>query len=293
MVDESELVRRQSFDVDRPLELELGVGSGLVEIRLTEEPGAAVEVRHHPAGTPPWGPGIVGLLNWFSGQFGDADDSPTAAIEATEIELIDDRLLVRTPTGLPLRAVALAVTVRAPAHSHVEVRSGSADVRVTGASGRVSVSTGSGDVRVERADGKAQISTGSGAVRLGPMLGGLAARTSSGEVEVSSIGGATNLFTGTGDVWLGAVAADVLARTGSGDLTVADAASGRVELITGSGEIRVGVRPGTAAEVDLISDSGEARSELDLSQLRPETAPPLRIQAHTRSGSAVATSAAE
>jgi len=67
----------------------------------------------------------------------------------------------------------------------------------------------------------------------------------SGEIEVSSVGARPRLTTGSGDVWLGAVQSDVRVRTGSGDLTVADAACGYVELATGSGEIRVGVRSGT------------------------------------------------
>jgi hypothetical protein len=295
MVEDAEVVRQQGFDVEGPLRLDLLIGSGRVEVRLTEEPGAFVEVRHHPMAHGPWAQGISGLLSWFSGEFGSGEegDMITEAVRETTLDLTDDRLTVRTPKSLPLRHVPLALTVRAPVGSTVEVRSGSAEVFVYGAAGKLMVSTGSGDVHAERADGPAQVITGSGAVRLGPMLAGLHARTGSGEVEVSSVGGVTNLVTGTGDVWLGAVAADVTARTGSGDLTIADAASGQVELATGYGEIRVGVRHGTAAEIDLRSDSGQARSELPLSSVRPTTEPKLRVRGRTLSGTAVATKAVD
>lgn len=292
---DAEVIRRQEFDADGPLELDVVVGAGRVEVKLSDQPGVTVEVRHDPASASPWSEGFSSLLSWFSGQFGDGAQlgSPQDAVRETRIDLTGGRLVVRTPKALPSRGVPLAVTVTAPSASAVEVRSGSATVRVSGAAGRLIVATGSGDVHAERSDGAAEVTTGSGAVRLGPMLGGLRARTGSGELEVSSVGGVTSLFTGVGDVWLGSVSADVIARTGSGDLTIADAASGQVELITGSGEIRIGVRQDTPAEIDLRSGSGKARSDLPLSNQRPEAEPALRVRAKTDSGGAVATPAVE
>jgi hypothetical protein len=288
------ITRQQSFDTDGPIELDLGVGSGRIEVRLADKPGVHVEVRHDPASASPWTAGMSSLLTWFSGQFGDdgGELSPAESVRQTRIDLTGGRLVVRTPKALPLRTVPIAVTVTAPAGSHLTTRSGSANVLVTGPAGRLDLQTGSGNVATDRAGGVARVQTSSGTVRLGPMLAGLRARTGTGDVEVSSIGGATTLFTGSGDVWLGAVSGDVMARTGSGDVTVADAASGQIELQTGSGTIRIGIRPGAPAEVDLSSVTGEARSELDLSNTRPATEPSLRIRGRTASGSAVVSQAA-
>jgi hypothetical protein len=287
----SDVVRQQSFDLDGPLELDLGVGSGRIEVRLVDEPGAHVEVRHDPSAGSPFMSGVSSILTWFSGQFGDqtgvGEASPAEAIRQTRIDLTGGRLVVRTPKGLPLRTVPIAVIVRAPAGSHVGAHAGSANVTVTGQAGRLDLHTGSGEIHADRAEGVANVHSGSGAVRLGPMLAGLRARTGTGDVEVTSLAGANSLFTGSGDVWLGAVAGDVMARTGSGDLTVADASSGEIELQTGSGSIRVGVHAGCAAEVDLSSATGDARSELSLSDSRPESSPVLRIRGRTASGSAL------
>jgi hypothetical protein len=284
-----EVVRQQSFEVDGPLELELNVGSGRIEVRLVNEPGAHVEVRHDPSGSSPFMTGVSSILTWFSGQFGDqvGEASPAEAVRQTRIDLSGSRLVVRTPKALPLRTVPIAVIVRAPAGSHVSAHAGSANITVTGQAGRLDLHTGTGEIHADRAEGVATVHSGSGSVRLGPMLAGLRARTGTGDVEVTSLAGATSLFTGSGDVWLGAVAGDVMARTGSGDLTVADASAGEIELQTGSGSIRVGVRAGCAAEVDLSSATGDARSELDLSGFRPESSPGLRIRGRTASGSAV------
>ncbi|HET9139906.1 DUF4097 family beta strand repeat-containing protein [Actinophytocola sp.] len=290
-----DVVRQQSFETTGPVELDLGVGAGRIEVRLVDEPGVHVEVRHDlSSGGNPWMQGMNSLINWVSTQFGEqtGEISPAEAVRQTRVDLVGGRLVVRTPKNLPLRSVAIAVSVRAPVDSSVIAHSGSADISVTGAAARLDLHTGSGAVNADRSSGTADVRTGSGAVRLGPMLAGLKARTGSGDVEVTSIGGPASLFTGSGDVWLGAVTADVMARTGSGDLTVADAAAGQIELQTGSGSIRVGVRAGSAAEIDLSSGTGQARSDLDLSESRPEAGSSLRIHGRTASGSAVVSPAA-
>lgn len=317
---ETGVVRKQSFEATDPLDIDVSVGAGSVEIRLVDEPGAHVEVRHDPSAGAPWAQGISNLVNWFTNQFGagfsppgfagqgfagqkfagqgaagdpsgQLGDTVAEAIRQTRIDLTGNRLAVRTPDAPALRHVPVAVTVVAPNGSHLDVHGGSANVTVTGDANRVAIHGGSGDVSVDRADGVASIQTGSGAMRLGPMLGGLRARSGSGGVDVSSIGGSTSLITGTGDVWLGAVQSDIMARTGSGDLTIADAACGEIELFTGSGQIRIGVRSGTTAQVDLNSGSGQARSELDVSDTPPIEDATLRIRGKTGSGNALVTPA--
>ncbi len=285
----TEPVRKQYFEASGPLDIDLALGAGRVAVALVEEPGVAVEVRYDPSASNPWMQGISSVLSWFGGQFAGSDDAKYVAVDETRIDLVGNRLIVHTPKRGHM--IPLSVTVRAPAGSNLEVSAGSADMNVTGPAGKVKLNTGSGNVALDRADGPADIHSGSGALRLGPMLGGLRARSGSGEIEVSSIGGTTTLITGSGDVWLGAVQSDVQARTGSGDLTVADAACGQVELITGSGEIRIGVRAGTAAMVDLKSGSGQARSELSLSDTPPVNAPKLQVRGRTGSGNAVVTAA--
>ncbi|HKS49306.1 MAG TPA: DUF4097 family beta strand repeat-containing protein [Amycolatopsis sp.] len=300
---DEDLVRSQTFPVEGPLELDVQVTFGHVEIHLDAEDETLVEVRHGPAAQEPWAQGVTNLLSWVSERFGDQwgpeqwgmdfRPIPADAVEATRVELTGNRLVVRAPKALPVRSVPLAITVRAPAGSHVEVRAGSADVTVTGAAGRADIVTGSGEVKLDRADGAATVRTGSGAIRLGPALSGLELRTGSGDVEVSSLSGSATLTTGTGDIWLGATSGEILVRSGSGDLSVADAASGSLELATGSGEIRVGVRPGVAAEIDLASSAGKVSSELDVAMEPPEGEIPLRVRARTGSGSALVTRAAQ
>jgi hypothetical protein len=290
------VVRRQSFEVEGPIELDLGTGPGRLEVRLVDEPGVHVEVRHDASGANPFAQGLSSLMNFLGQQMGNelaGGDPAATAVRETRVDLTAGRLVVRTPKEMQLRNVPVAVSVQAPVGSHVTARAGSGDVAISGAAGRLDAHTGSGRISTDQAVGGARVETGSGVVRLGPMAGGLRAKTGSGDLEVTAIGAPSTVVSGSGDVWLGTVTGDVLVRTGSGAVTVATAASGELELHTGSGAIRVGVRKGSPAEIDLSTGSGQARSELDLTLTPPSEKPPLKIRGRTGSGGAFLTSAIE
>ncbi|GAA2662025.1 MULTISPECIES: DUF4097 family beta strand repeat-containing protein [Actinosynnema] len=299
MGSESEVVRRQAFDVTGPVEVDVALVSGRVLVHLVDEEAVDVELRHEPSGGDGWTDGLNGLLSWVGDQFAGGKGGPAGgsggvaeAVRDARLELTGNRLVIRSSKALPLRAVPISVAVRAPKGSSVLVKSGSANVAITGGAGRLDINTGTGDVTADSADSASQVTSGSGKVRLGPMLGGVKARNGSGDVEVAAVSGSSEVHTATGDVWLGAVQSDVQVRTGGGDVTVADAASGRITLGTGSGDVRVGVRQGVAAEVDLASTSGTARSELEVSTNRPAQAPDLVITGRTSRGNALVTTAA-
>ncbi|MFJ8916723.1 DUF4097 family beta strand repeat-containing protein [Amycolatopsis sp. NPDC102389] len=291
-----ETVRVEEFEAEGPIEVDVSVAIGRVTIELTGETGAHAEVRRDGGEQQPWVDGMTSLLSWVGERFGDQlGGSPAGsvgdAVAQTRIEKVGNRLVVQAPKAWQLKNVPLAVTVRAPAGSHLEVRAGAADVTVTGAAGRADLMTGAGKIGLERADGSAIVRTGTGDIKLGPTLSGLQLRTGSGSVEAASVSGSATVATGTGDVWLGEVAGEVLARTGSGDLSVADAASGTLELTTGSGEVRVGIRGGVQAEIDLSSTTGSVSSELDVAESAPSEVS-LKVRARTGTGDAVVTSAA-
>ncbi|MGW0519312.1 DUF4097 family beta strand repeat-containing protein [Crossiella sp. NPDC003009] len=291
--------RTEEFAAEGPAELHVEIGSGRIEVRLSDQPGVHVRLTHDPDSGTGFGNQLTGLLTWVTDQFGAggmsgaADREPAdigaEVLRRTTVEFTGNRLRVRTPSDLPLRMVPVKVEVQAPSGSHVTAHSGSGDVTVTGAANRLDVNTGTGQIAVDRADGAASVNAGSGSVRLGPMLGGLRARSGSGDLEVSSVGGPSELTTSRGSVWLGAVQADVRVRTGTGDLTVADAAEGKLELRTGSGELRIAIRPGVAAELDLESSYGQARSELDIRGDNPPDDLTLRITGRTGYGNVVVT----
>ncbi len=264
-----------------------------------------VEVRHDPTATGGWAQRLGEVASWL-GTVGAAPDAPpdpgaggADAVRAAEISWSATGsgdgsvgLAVRSSTELPLRMVPLVVTVWAPAGSRVTARTGAGDVTVHGRAARATLRTGAGTARTGDVDGDVDITTGSGDVTVGAVTGRARIRTGSGAVTVAALGGTTDVKAGSGDVTVGEVAADVGVRTGTGAVRVADARAGRVELTSGSGELRVGVHPGVVAELDLSSGSGRARSELDVRHTAPPREPGLRLRGRTASGEVLVTRAA-
>ena len=315
--DSGDLTRREQWPCSGAAELEISIGGGRVRVDLVED---ATEVRVEVTadrGGAPWSGGLGGLLDWIgtsmaggpSGAAGwsgrgfdpivgapwERSGDPSAdAVDAVTIEwsAASRRLVLRGPDEPTLGAVPLLVTVSAPAGSRPAVRTGAAGVELTGRAAWVAVRTGSGTARVGEVTGDADITTGSGGIDLGSCGGRARLRTGSGEVEVGSLGGPSRVRTGSGDIRLGELTGELEVRTGSGDVVLADAVHGDVRLNTGSGNVRVGVHSGVAAELDLSTGSGRARSELDVRQDGPATGPQLRLSGRTGSGDVLVTRAA-
>ncbi|MBC3190843.1 DUF4097 family beta strand repeat protein [Pseudonocardia sp. C8] len=301
-----------------PAELEITIAGGRVRVDLVED---AAEVRVEVAadrGGPPWSGGLGGLLDWigtsmsggppagagWSGRGFDpivgapwerSGDPSGDALATVTIDWSEPgrRLVVRSPEAPGLSGVPLVVTVSAPAGSRAAVRTGAAGVELAGRASWVAVRTGSGTARVAEVTGDADLTTGSGGIDLGSCGGRAQVRTGSGEVEIGSLGGPSRVRTGSGDIRLGQLTGDLEIRTGSGDVVLADAVSGDVTLTTGSGNVRVGVHSGVAAELDLSTGSGRARSELDVRHDPPAANAALRLSGRTGSGDVLVTRAAE
>lgn len=298
-------VRRESWPVKAPAELEVSVDVGRITVHLDAEDCAevTVEVRHDPTAAGGWAQGLTGLVNWLGAATGmsGATGSPTGdpawlaadAVAAAEISWSEParRLVVRSSQELPLRMVPLEVTVTAPRGSRVAARTGAGDVAVTGAAGWAAVRTGSGSATLDAVDGDADVTTGSGHIGVGPVSGRTRVRTGSGAIRLAGLGGPADVKAGSGDVDLGVVSGDLGVRTGSGDLRIADACAGRYELTTGSGELRVGVHQGVTAEVDLSSGSGSARSDLEVGGSAPTGGATVHVRGRTGSGDVLVTRA--
>lgn len=273
-IDEDAGTRTLEYRCDGPATIELQLGPGRVELRTVTGEHVRVELSAGSAGSP----------------------SPP---EKRELELLDetriawserDRLLrVHTP-GRRLRPPALAVLVEAPAGSRLTVRGTNAGVKATGTLGGLAARTHAGDVAAETVEGDVVIRTGSGTVQLGRVGGTLRIASGSGRCEVAAVRAPSKITTGRGDISLGSVESDVDARTGRGHISVANAGRGRISLVSGRGDVRVGVPPGVTAEIDAVSGSGQARSDLPVST-QPALDATLRLRVRTGSGEALVTPA--
>lgn len=196
----------------------------------------------------------------------------------------------------------LDVVVELPSSSHLSVKTGSADITVTGTVGTAQLKSGSGDVELDTADGPLVVETGSGDIRVEEAQSDVKAKSGSGDVLVVDAGASVMVSTGSGDVQLwtthgpalvktgsgnikvGDAGADVSATTGSGDVTVSTARRGRMTAKGASGDVHVGVPAGVPVWTDISTVSGEIRSNLQGAGQPQDGADHVEIRAKVVSG---------
>lgn len=174
---------------------------------------------------------------------------PTARYEIKGSELVLDTdcgdrcsvsYEVTVPAGVAVQGESGSGDVELSRVGTVDLRLGSGDMRLAGATGTVGLETGSGDIEVSEA---------SAAVRL---------RTGSGDIAARRLGGAVDAESGSGDVTVELdKPASARANANSGDVTmVVPAGSYRVRSNTGSGDRRITVADDPNASILLDGSTG-------------------------------------
>jgi DUF4097 and DUF4098 domain-containing protein YvlB len=213
------------------------------------------------------------------------NSAATDLIDQARVEQRGDEIIVqmpRTKGGLFRSRADVAAVIRVPVHSSAKLESGSADVDTHGPLGDVSVTSGSGDVSVESA-ADVTIKSGSGDVAIGTASGSCDVKGGSADVSIGSVGRSADIMAGSGDVAIESVTAALKVKTGSGDVMVQSAGDsvdamagsgdlmlkridhGKIKVKTGTGDISIGVARGTAAYLDIMTVTGDVRSDLDAS----------------------------
>ena len=235
------------------------------------------------------------------------NDSQSARdlVAATTIEQHGNEIVVIVPKrfgNLLGRSTDLALTVSAPHDTALVMSSSSADIVATGRYATSTVTTGSGDVDIDQLSDSADVRSGSGVVRVRSVTGDLKVLNGSGDIEVGAVGGSASVQTGSGDVTVasggaaldvksgsgdvsvGSAPADLRIRTASGDIAIDTVAAGEVRAKAASGDIRAGVRSGTAAWLDVRTISGKVSSGLDAGRAPEVDERQARLQLETVSG---------
>jgi hypothetical protein len=166
--------------------------------------------------------------------------------------------------------VSVAYTVSAPAGTRLTVGSVSGNISVDGIKGDLSVNSVSGTVRLANAGRVSSAKSVSGNVEIveTQVDGGLEIQSVSGDVVLRKVN-ARRIEAGTvsGRVVLQDVQAERIeghSVSGNVDYSGALAKSGRYELTSHSGDVRVAVGAGVGFELEASSFSGSVRSDLPL-----------------------------
>ena len=215
---------------------------------------------------------------------GSGDDVSIEAVKRTRGDrselgrvdiIIDERagsVDVRTNYQSFLRGgrVSVDYTVAVPEGAVVELKSVSGNVKVTGVKGRVRAQSVSGNVTTSNTTRVEQAKTVSGDVDLAGISwdGELSASSISGRVRANGVKvRSLELRTVSGELVLGDISCERLnAHSISGGIEYSGtlAKSGRYELSSHSGSLRLGLPGNTGFELSATSFSGSVRSELPL-----------------------------
>ena len=235
-------MRRETFDTPGPLELNVRVPSGDVDLETAEGTESVVEISASPE-----------------------------IEEEARVELHSKRdghelsVVIEKRSGL-FRAFRddVRVRIKTPPGADVELSTASADIDARGDFGATKVNTASGDVRFEHVGGEAQVNSASGDVNLDQVDGALTVNTASGDVEIRRLQGEGKVRAASGDISIDEAASSLKVQTASGDVGVDSVREGEVTLQTASGDIEVGIKQGSKLWIDAKSMSGETSSELEL-----------------------------
>jgi hypothetical protein len=178
--------------------------------------------------------------------------------------------------------------ITCPRGSDLDLSGSSTQVEVGGELGRVKVKTASGDVHLDVVGDELEARTASGEISVGTIGADASLVTVSGDLRVQRVEAPVTARTVSGDLALGTIQAAVSVATTSGDVEIKSVAGGDIRVQTVSGDVRVGIAPGTRTWVDAASVSGRLESELGLDDHEPESLaadiPVVPLRAKTVSG---------
>lgn len=286
-----------TFLTPEPVTLDIRNAAGEVRVVLTDTPTTTVQITpgtSHPLGF------LDDMVKSFGGgrglarmrQFGLGGDEPSSSDDLADAARVEHRTAetgstveIDTDPARDGWRSSFVVTVTAPNGSGVRVKSQSADITSTGPAALADIRTAAGTVTLDDVLGRALVQTASGGVRIATVGGNVDVRTASGRIQIGPVGGDALAHTTSGAIEIGAVTGNINARSVSGDVQLADAAAGRAEVSAVSGDVVIGVHPGSLTAVNLTTLSGTTATDFEVSPEAPEgDAPVLQITVKTTSG---------
>ena len=215
-----------------------------------------------------------GLLGWGLGLLGLG---PGCGVTVT----------IEVPTDSRVRATSRYGSLSAEGRlGDCHVRTDYGDVHL-GETGSVEIRGRHGEITVEHVAGDAEITTSSGEVRIGVAEGSATITNNHSDITVGQALGPLHLRGAHGDMTVDRVHDAVVARNAYGAVRIAELVAGSCDVATTYGEIEIGIAEGTAAWLDVESDTGSVNNRLD-EQPGPDTFDrTAEIHARTRDGDVV------
>jgi len=260
---------QRSFEVEGPVELDVRLVSGEIEVDPTLDGRVDVELLAHDEESQR-------LVDNARIELSPHGHRPTLVVDVPQKKGFSFTLFGRS--GIECR-------IRCPHDSGLSVRTKSADVVARGMIGGLNIATASGDIEVDRVSGGVNVKSASSDFSAREIAGGTNIQTASGDIDIDVARGPVNVTSVSGDISIGEAYDNVSANSVSGDQDHGAVMHGVVAAHSVSGDVTIAVRQGSRAYLDCTTVSGETSSELELSPEAPAGDGPLvEIRAKTVSG---------
>jgi DUF4097 and DUF4098 domain-containing protein YvlB len=260
---------QKTFEVQGPVELDVRLANGDIEVDPTAEGRVEVELIAHDEESQR-------LVDDARIELSPHGQRPTIVVEVSQKRGFNLNLFGRG--GIECR-------IRCPHDSGLSFRTKSADVSARGVLGGLNVQTASGDVDIDRVSGGVNVKSASSDFSAREVAGGVNIQTASGDIDLSVARGPVNVTSVSGDISIGEAYDNVNANSVSGDQDHGAVMQGVVAAHSVSGDVTIAVRRGSKAFLDCTTVSGDTTSELELTSDAPGGAGPLvEIRAKTVSG---------
>lgn len=272
------------FSTPEPITVELSMSKGSLSVIASDRTDTVVRVA----------PGD------------EAAVADVKAAQQTEVNYLAGRLLVKAPepswlTGIVGGGGSIDITIELPAGSslqaevskaHIRAEGRLNDVRLESVSGNthlghvgvLHVDTVFGHVTVDDVSEYANINGVSGKVQLRKVSGSAVIKGVNGDVRVGDSGSDLHVSTAGGDIFVDNAGPGVTAKTASGTIRLGRVREGEAELLTGSGEIEIGVGEGSVAWIDARSTTGSVRNTLKSQDGPSPQGETVKVMARSRHG---------
>ncbi|GAA1185768.1 DUF4097 family beta strand repeat-containing protein [Pseudonocardia alaniniphila] len=229
----------------------------------------------------------------------EANRSDVKVADRTKVEFADGRLSIKT-TVSGRKNGSVAITIALPAGSDLATYLAYSAVHADGSFGECELHMASGQVQLDRVDalqasiasgevtighvsGRADIDGGAIAMRIGEVEGTVGCSTSGGQVWIGHACADLDLSSSSCDFEIDCADGSVTATQAGGAIRIGRMTHGRAKLISGSGDIEVGISEGAAACIDANSDRGAVHNFISQGDAGPSD-DKVMVHARTRHG---------
>jgi Putative adhesin len=230
----------------------------------------------------------------------DASREDVKVADKTKVDFAGGQLSVKTTTSGDKNG-SVAITIDLPAGSSLVSYLAHSDVHADGSLGECELHMASGRVELDRINAL-QANIAGGEVTIGHIAERANIDGATFAMRINEVKDTVKFSSSGGQIWIGHASADldlssdgggfdidradssVTATTGDGAIRIGRMTHGHAKLMSGSGNIEVGISEGTAANIDVNSERGSVHNSVSAQGNPDPSSHKVTVHARTRHG---------